>query len=84
MGGVLLVTVGNAQGPSSLPPEQSLFLQNGVLGASGLADVWLPLPRSLPAGVRLWTRVLIGAYLSPYQVVTVQEWASEDPEHGSR
>lgn len=77
---LLVVWAGDAQGPSALPRSQ-LFFRHGVLGASGLADVWLALPRSLPAGVHLWARALVGAKLTPFQVVTVQEWASKDPEH---
>ena len=57
-------------------------MQSGVFGPAGLADVRLPLPRSVPAGARLWTRALLGASLTPFQVVTVQEWAG--PEHDAR
>ncbi len=80
---LLVVSAGNALEPSPLPAFQNLIVRSGVFGASGLADLWLPLPRFLPAGVRLWTRALVGTNLTPFQVVTVQDWVGGDPEHGT-
>jgi hypothetical protein len=76
---IVAVAAGDAHGPSWIPRASELFIRSGVLGPSGVADLWLPLPRSLPAGTRLWTRAVVGTNLTPYSVVTVQDWREEDP-----
>jgi len=77
----LVVSAGDARGPSPLQQIANPFVLQGVFAANGLAELWLPLPHYLPAGVHLWTRALIGTNLTPFEVVTVQEWGERDPAH---
>ncbi|MSR63237.1 MAG: hypothetical protein EXS08_12415 [Planctomycetes bacterium] len=75
----LFLALGNARGPNGQLLGGSSSLLNGSFGSSGVADLHLPLPRSLPLGSHLWARARIDQHLSAPRNVSIQPWPGQDP-----
>jgi len=75
----LFLALGNARGPSGRSFGGSSYVMSGPFGASGVVDLHLPLPRSLPKGAYLWARARIDQHFSAPSGVAIQSWPGRDP-----